>query len=139
MEYLTDMVTKVPEGASSTKVDELRSAETIRAADLASESTSKWSWISCQSNNGSPTGLAITASTNARYENYYENTGTRISIKNSVPYNCIIHKGEVLEYRDSLTQVFRLPNKDIPEFWKGERWKDKYLQTTWQGREEFLN
>jgi muconolactone delta-isomerase len=35
MEYLTDMVTKVPEGTSSTKVDELRSAEAIRAADLA--------------------------------------------------------------------------------------------------------
>ena len=29
----------------------------------------------------------------------------------SVPYNCIIHKGEVLEYRGSLTQVFRLPKK----------------------------
>ena len=35
MEYLTDMVTKVPEGTSSTKVDELRSAEAVRAADLA--------------------------------------------------------------------------------------------------------
>ena len=35
MEYLTDMVTKVPEGTSSTKVDELRSAEAERAADLA--------------------------------------------------------------------------------------------------------
>jgi len=36
MEYLTVMVTKVPEGTSSTKVDELRSAEAIRAAaDLA--------------------------------------------------------------------------------------------------------
>ena len=35
MEYLTDMVTKVPDGTSSTKVDELRSAEAVRAADLA--------------------------------------------------------------------------------------------------------
>ena len=35
MEYLTVMVTKVPEGTSSTKVDELRSAEAVRAADLA--------------------------------------------------------------------------------------------------------
>jgi muconolactone D-isomerase len=35
MEYLTDMVTKVPEGTSATKVDELRSAEAVRAADLA--------------------------------------------------------------------------------------------------------
>ena len=35
MEYLTDMVTKVPEGTSSIKVDELRSAEAVRAADLA--------------------------------------------------------------------------------------------------------
>ena len=35
MEYLTDMVTKVAEGTSSTKVDELRSAEAVRAADLA--------------------------------------------------------------------------------------------------------
>ncbi|MGB8035953.1 MAG: muconolactone Delta-isomerase family protein [Nitrososphaeraceae archaeon] len=35
MEYLTDMVTKVPEGTSSTKVDELRSAEAERAAGLA--------------------------------------------------------------------------------------------------------
>jgi hypothetical protein len=36
MEYPTDMVTKVPEGTSSTKVDELRSAEAIRAAELIS-------------------------------------------------------------------------------------------------------
>jgi muconolactone D-isomerase len=36
IEYLTDMVTKVPEGTSATKVDELRSAEAVRAADLAS-------------------------------------------------------------------------------------------------------
>jgi len=50
-----------------------------------------------------------------------KSTGTRISSKSSVPDNCIILKGEVLEYRDSLTQVFRLPNKVIPEFWKGER------------------
>ena len=35
MEYLTDMVTRVPEATSSTKVDELRSAEAVRAADLA--------------------------------------------------------------------------------------------------------
>ncbi|MFZ0204126.1 MAG: muconolactone Delta-isomerase family protein [Nitrososphaeraceae archaeon] len=34
MEYLTDMVTKVPEGTSSTKVDELRSAEAVRASEL---------------------------------------------------------------------------------------------------------
>ena len=66
-----------------------------------------------------------------RYENYeysscgtshglMKSTATRISSKSSVPDNCIIPKGEVLEYRDSLTQVFRLPNKVIPEFWKGE-------------------
>ena len=47
--------------------------------------------------------------------------GTRISSKSSVPDNCIVLKGEVLEYRDSLTQVFRLPNKVIPELWEGER------------------
>jgi muconolactone D-isomerase len=35
MEYLTDMVTKVPEGTNPTKVDELRSAEAVRAAELA--------------------------------------------------------------------------------------------------------
>jgi hypothetical protein len=40
-----------------------------------------------------------------------KSTGTRISSKSSVPDNCIILKGEVLEYRDSLAQVFRLPNK----------------------------
>jgi len=34
MEYLTDMVTTVPEGTSQGKVDELRSAEAIRAAEL---------------------------------------------------------------------------------------------------------
>lgn len=50
-----------------------------------------------------------------------KSTGTRISSKSSVPDNCIILKGEVLEYCDSLTQVFRLPNKVIPEFWKRER------------------
>jgi len=50
-----------------------------------------------------------------------KSTGTRISSKSSVPDNCIIPKGEVLEYRDSLTQVFRLPNKVIPDFWTGER------------------
>lgn len=35
MEYLTDMVTTVPEGTSSAKVDELRAAEALRAAELA--------------------------------------------------------------------------------------------------------
>ena len=35
MEYLTDMVTTVPEGASPVKVDELRAAEAMRAAELA--------------------------------------------------------------------------------------------------------
>ena len=35
MEYLTDMVTTVPEGTSPTKVDELRAAEAVRAAELA--------------------------------------------------------------------------------------------------------
>jgi muconolactone delta-isomerase len=34
MEYLTDMVTKVPEGTISSKVDELRSAEALRASEL---------------------------------------------------------------------------------------------------------
>jgi muconolactone D-isomerase len=35
MEYLTDMVTTVPEGTSSAQVDELRVAEAFRAAELA--------------------------------------------------------------------------------------------------------
>jgi muconolactone D-isomerase len=35
MEYLTDLVTNVPEGTSPTKVDELRAAEEVRAAELA--------------------------------------------------------------------------------------------------------
>ena len=35
MEYLTDLVTMVPEGTSPAKVDELRSAEAVRAAELA--------------------------------------------------------------------------------------------------------
>jgi muconolactone D-isomerase len=35
MEYLADLVTTVPEGTSPAKVDELRSAEAVRAADLA--------------------------------------------------------------------------------------------------------
>jgi muconolactone D-isomerase len=35
MEFLTDMVTTVPEGTSSTQVDELRAAEALRAAELA--------------------------------------------------------------------------------------------------------
>src|SRR6187200_3332937 len=39
-----------------------------------------------------------------------KSVGTKISSKSSMPDNCIIIKGEVLECRDSLTQVFRLPN-----------------------------
>lgn len=35
MEFLTDMVTTIPEGTSAAKVDELRSAEAVRAAELA--------------------------------------------------------------------------------------------------------
>ena len=35
MEYLTDMVTTVPEGTSSTQVDKVREAEALRAAELA--------------------------------------------------------------------------------------------------------
>jgi muconolactone D-isomerase len=35
MEYLTDLVTTVPEGTSPAKVDELRAAEEIRAVELA--------------------------------------------------------------------------------------------------------
>lgn len=35
MEYLTDLVTTVPDGTSQAKVDELRGAETARAAELA--------------------------------------------------------------------------------------------------------
>jgi muconolactone D-isomerase len=35
MEYLTDLVTTVPEGTSPVKVDELRAAEAVRAAELA--------------------------------------------------------------------------------------------------------
>ena len=35
MEYLTEQVTTVPEGTSSTKVDELRAAEAVRAAEIA--------------------------------------------------------------------------------------------------------
>ena len=35
MEYLTDMITIVPEGTSPAKVDELRGAEAMRAAELA--------------------------------------------------------------------------------------------------------
>jgi muconolactone delta-isomerase len=35
MEYLTDLVTTVPEGTSPAKVDELRAAEATRAAELA--------------------------------------------------------------------------------------------------------
>lgn len=35
MEFLTDMVTKVPNGTSPVKVDELRAAEAVRAAELA--------------------------------------------------------------------------------------------------------
>jgi muconolactone D-isomerase len=35
MEFLTDMVTTIPEGTSPAKVDELRAAEALRAAELA--------------------------------------------------------------------------------------------------------
>jgi muconolactone delta-isomerase len=35
MEYLTDLVTRVSEGTSPDKVDELRPAEAVRAAELA--------------------------------------------------------------------------------------------------------
>jgi muconolactone delta-isomerase len=35
MEYLTDMATTVPEETSPAKVDELRAAEAVRAAELA--------------------------------------------------------------------------------------------------------
>ena len=35
MEYLTDLVTTVPEGTSTAKVEELRAAEGVRAAELA--------------------------------------------------------------------------------------------------------
>jgi len=35
MEYLTDLVTTVPEGTSPAKVNELRAAEEVRAAKLA--------------------------------------------------------------------------------------------------------
>ena len=35
MEYLVDLVTTVPERTSPSKVDELRAAEAVRAADLA--------------------------------------------------------------------------------------------------------
>jgi muconolactone D-isomerase len=34
MEFLTDMVTTIPEGTSPAKVDELRAAEAVRAAEL---------------------------------------------------------------------------------------------------------
>ena len=37
MEFLTDLVTTVPEGTSPTKVDELRAAEEARTAELAKE------------------------------------------------------------------------------------------------------
>ena len=35
MEYLADLFTRVPEGTSPTKVDELRAGEAVRAADEA--------------------------------------------------------------------------------------------------------
>lgn len=35
MEYLTDMVTTVPEGTRPAKVEEMRAAEAVRAAELA--------------------------------------------------------------------------------------------------------
>jgi muconolactone D-isomerase len=34
MEFLTDMVTTISEGTSPAKVDELRAAEAVRAAEL---------------------------------------------------------------------------------------------------------
>ena len=37
MEYLVDMVTTVPEGTSSFKVDEMRTSEAVRAAELSRE------------------------------------------------------------------------------------------------------
>jgi len=37
MEYLVDMVTTVPEKTSSLKVDEIRAAEAMRAAELSRE------------------------------------------------------------------------------------------------------
>ena len=37
MEYLVDLVTTVPEGTNPTKVDELRAAEAVRAAELTRE------------------------------------------------------------------------------------------------------
>ena len=37
MEYLTDLVTNVPEGTSQAKVDELKAAEAVRAAELATK------------------------------------------------------------------------------------------------------
>ena len=37
MEYLVDMVTTVPEKTSSLKVDEIRAAEAVRAAELSRE------------------------------------------------------------------------------------------------------
>jgi hypothetical protein len=45
-------------------------------------------------------------------------TGTRISSKSSVPDNCIVLKGEVLEYRDSLTQVFVYQTKSFLNYGK---------------------
>jgi muconolactone delta-isomerase len=35
MEYLTDLITTIPEGTSPIKVDELRAAEAVCAAELA--------------------------------------------------------------------------------------------------------
>lgn len=37
MEFLTDLVTRVPEGTSSSKVNELKAAEAVRAAELAKQ------------------------------------------------------------------------------------------------------
>jgi muconolactone D-isomerase len=37
MEYIVDMVTMVPEKTSSLKVDEIRAAEAVRAAELSRE------------------------------------------------------------------------------------------------------
>ena len=35
MEFFVELVTTVPEGTSAAKVDELRAAESVRAAELA--------------------------------------------------------------------------------------------------------
>jgi hypothetical protein len=40
MEFLTDMVTTIPEGTSPAKVDELRAAEAVRAAEPPKQANS---------------------------------------------------------------------------------------------------